>query len=435
MSRTVSRNGSTHTLYSHIGGKMALTDSFIKKNTAEAPLAKKSYPDGEGLALYHFPNGSKIWHYRYRYLGKAKMIAIDDEISSYPEVSLKEARIKHEKLRSLLHHGIDPSMDRQERALNKLAEQDNSFKSIATLWFKSWKTNKTDQHQKAVWNRLENDLFPHLGKLPIADITAQKILMVIKKIEARGALDIAKRTFQTTGQIYRYAVAHGFCERNPARDIKPSDALKPRESKNFARVDAKELPELLRKIDGYQEQGGSVITLLALQLMSYTFLRTVELIKGEWAEIDWDNKQWRIPASRMKMKTEHIVPLSTQAIEVLKKLRQISGGRKLIFPSESSPLKSMSNNTILFALYRLGYHSRMTGHGFRGIASTILHEQGYPHEHIELQLAHQERNKVSASYNYATYLVQRAKMLQDWANYLDAIKSKSNISHLKAVNE
>jgi integrase len=181
------------------------------------------------------------------------MIAIDDEISSYPEVSLKEARIKHEKLRSLLHHGIDPSMDRQERALNKLAEQDNSFKSIATLWFKSWKTNKTDQHQKAVWNRLENDLFPHLGKLPIADITAQKILMVIKKIEARGALDIAKRTFQTTGQIYRYAVAHGYCERNPARDIKPSDALKPRESKNFARVDAKELPELLRKIDGYAE--------------------------------------------------------------------------------------------------------------------------------------------------------------------------------------
>jgi integrase len=255
--------------------------------------------------------------------------------------------------------------------------------------------------------------------------------MVVKKIESRGASDIAKRTYQTCGQVFRYAVAHGLCERNPAKDIKPSDALKPRQEKNFARVDEKEFPELLRKIDDYTNQGGTEIVQLAIKLMSYTFVRTSELIGARWSEIDLEAKQWRIPAERMKMKDPHIIALSKQSIEILKRLHEISGGRELVFPSNASPLKSMSNNTILFALYRMGYHSRMTGHGFRGIASTILHEQGYPHEHIELQLAHQERNKVSASYNHAKYLPQRAKMMQHWSDYLDGIKSGAKVINLK----
>jgi integrase len=334
-------------------------------------------------------------------------------------------------MRQILDKGIDPSLDRQEKLLIKKAEHEDSFQAIATKWHETWKSDKSPQHQQAVWNRLEYDLFPFLGKNPINEITAPQILMVVKKIEARGASDIAKRTYQTCGQVFRYAVAHGLCERNPAKDIKPSDALKPRQEKNFARVDEKEFPELLRKIDDYTNQGGTEIVQLAIKLMSYTFVRTSELIGARWSEIDLEAKQWRIPAERMKMKDPHIVALSKQSIEILKRLHEISGGRELVFPSNASPLKSMSNNTILFALYRMGYHSRMTGHGFRGIASTILHEQGYPHEHIELQLAHQERNKVSASYNHAKYLPQRAKMMQHWSDYLDGIKSGAKVINLK----
>ena len=406
---------------------MKLTDSFITKNTSKIPNVPISFPDGQGLALYHFPNDSKIWRYRYRYLGKARMLSL----GSYPDVSLKNARIKHQEMRQILDKGIDPSLDRQEKLLIKKAEHEDSFQAIATKWHETWKSDKSPQHQQAVWNRLEGDLFPFFGKKPINEITAPQILMVVKKIESRGASDIAKRTYQTCGQVFRYAVAHGLCERNPAKDIKPSDALKPRQEKNFARVDEKEFPELLRKIDDYTNQGGTEIVQLAIKLMSYTFVRTSELIGARWSEIDLEAKQWRIPAERMKMKDPHIVALSKQSIEILKRLHEISGGRELVFPSNASPLKSMSNNTILFALYRMGYHSRMTGHGFRGIASTILHEQGYPHEHIELQLAHQERNKVSASYNHAKYLPQRAKMMQHWSDYLDGIKSGAKVINLK----
>jgi len=393
-----------------------LTDSFIK--SIKPTQSTNSHSDGQGLVLLVKPSGLKVWRYRYRFLGTAKMLSL----GNYPNVSLKDARKKHNELRQILQDGKDPSIVRQEKKLNQQLEMGNSFKSVAIKWHENWRIGKSPQHQMAVLKRLEDDLFPHLGLKPITEITAPQILMVIKKIEARGATDIAKRTFQNCGQVFRYAVAHGLCERNPAKDIKPSDALKPRQETNFARVDEKDLPELLRKIEDYTNQGGNEITQLAMNLMSYTFVRTKELIQARWVEFDLESKQWRIPAERMKMKDPHIVALSVQSLRILKRLQEISGGRELVFPSNASPLKSMSNNTILFALYRMGYHSRMTGHGFRGIASTILHEQGYTHEHIELQLAHQDRNKVSASYNHAKYLPQRAKMMQEWADYLDRIK-------------
>ena len=243
--------------------------------------------------------------------------------------------------------------------------------------------------------------------------------MAIKKIEARGALDIAKRALTTCNQVFRYAVAHGLAERNPAADIKPSDVLKPATKTNHARLSEKELPELLQKIEQYD---GQPLTRLALQLMALTFVRTSELIGARWEEIDLIKKEWRIPAERMKMKTPHIVPLSQQAIAVLQELKNLAADDVLVFPSERRDGKSMSNNTILYALYRLGYHSRMTGHGFRGIASTILHEQGCPHEHIELQLAHAKRDQVSAAYNHALHLEPRAKMMQAWADFLDELK-------------
>ena len=254
------------------------------------------------------------------------------------------------------------------------------------------------------------------------------LLMAIKKIEARGALDIAKRALTTCNQIMRYAVAHGLAERNPAADIKPSDVLKPTKKTNYARLDQKELPELLQKIDGYD---GQPLTKLALQLMALTFVRTSELIDARWDEIELNKKQWRIPAERMKMKTPHIVPLSNQAMAVLEKIKELAADQILLFPSERRDGKSMSNNTILYALYRLGYHSRMTGHGFRGVASTILHERGYSHDHIELQLAHSKRDAISASYNHALYLEPRTRIMQDWADYLEATKMGSTILPFK----
>jgi integrase len=239
---------------------------------------------------------------------------------------------------------------------------------------------------------------------------------MVKAIQDRGKLDIAKRALETTGQIFRYAVAHGHAKRNPVADIKPGDILKSREKVNHPRVDAKELPALLRAIEVYQ---GKHVTRLAMKLMAMTFIRTSELIGGRWAEIDYDAKRWKIPAARMKMKTPHIVPLSTQAIEVLELLKTITGRGELLFPGDRDPKKPMSNMTILEALKRMGYDGEMTGHGFRGVASTILHEQGYVHEHIELQLAHAARNAVSAAYNHALHLDARTKMMQDWADYLE----------------
>lgn len=233
-------------------------------------------------------------------------------------------------------------------------------------------------------------------------------------------MDIAKRLLQVCGQILRYAVANDLAISNPIAGIKPGDILKPTKKRHYSRIDAAELPALLKAIDGYT---GNEHTRLALQFMALTFVRTNELTGARWPEIDFQAARWNIPAERMKMRTPHIVPLSTQAIAVLERLKQICFGRELVFPGDIWPRRPMSNNTLLYALYRLGYRGRMTGHGFRGVASTILHEQGWPHEHIEIQLAHQERNAVSAAYNHALYLQPRSKMMQAWADYLEAERS------------
>jgi integrase len=243
-----------------------------------------------------------------------------------------------------------------------------------------------------------------------------ELVQLAKDIEARGASDMAKRILQIIGMVCRYAVAHGYSKRNPAAEIRPSDILKPTRKQNRARIDAKELPALLRAIELYD---GRPLTRLAIKLMALTFVRTSELICARWEEFDFEARRWAIPAARMKMKSPHIVPLSAQAIEVLELLRTISGNKALVFPGEQDSEKPMSNMTILKALERMGYKGRMTGHGFRGVASTILHEQGYNHDHIELQLAHAPRNEVSAAYNHALYLEPRTKMMQDWADFLE----------------
>lgn len=400
---------------------MPLTDAAARQAKPGTTPTKLS--DGHGLYLLVNPSGSKLWRWKYRHLGKEKLMPL----GQYPLVTLAQARQARDDARRLLAQGVDPMEERKLAKVAAKAAADDSFESIARQWWAHWSGPRSPRHADYVIRRLEADVFPALGARPVASITAPQLLAMAKKIEARGALDIAKRALQTCGQIMRHAVAHGLIERNPAADVRPSDALKPRVKENYARLDAKEVPELLRKIEAYQ---GSAYTRLAMKLMALTFVRTGELIGARWAEFDLEAAEWRIPAERMKMRTPHIVPLAPQAVEVLQALQTVSGGRALLFPGERDHERPMSNNTILAALKRMGYAGRMTGHGFRGVASTFLHEQGYPHHVIELQLAHQERDQVSAAYNYATYLGERRAMMTEWAAHLDKLRRGADVVHL-----
>lgn len=389
---------------------MPLTDTAIKKvKPGPSPL---KLSDARGLYLLVTEKGSKLWRWKYRIDGKEKVMAL----GAYPDVSLAQARDAMAEARKMLAAGSDPMGKRKADKVARQLAAERSFAAVARLWWAHWKANRSDSHTASVMRRLEADVFPAIGARPVDAIEAPELVAMVKAIAARGALDIAKRALQTTGQVFRYAIAHGLATRNPASDIKPGDILAARKKKNYARLDSKELPALLRHMEAYQ---GSAITRLAMKLMALTFVRTSELIGARWEEFDLDAKRWDIPPERMKMKTPHIVPLSTQAVNVLKTLQVVSGHGALVFPGERDHEKPMSNNTILGALDRMGYKGRMTGHGFRGIASTLLHEMGFSHAHIELQLAHQERDAVSAAYNHATYLKERAKMMQHWADYLD----------------
>lgn len=394
---------------------MALTD----KNVRDAKPKEKPFKlaDEKGLYLLVNPTGSKLWRWKYRLAGREKLMAL----GAYPQVSLAQARkARFEAFDKLKIDLVDPMAERKaaKRATSLALEQ--SFQSIARAWWKAWKGARSARHADYVLRRLELDVFPVIGARPIFELTAPDLVMMVKRIEARGALDIAKRSLQTCGQVFRYGIAHGLCSRNPVADIRPSDVIESRKKTNYARIDLKELPELMRRIEGYQ---GSSVTRLALKLMANTFVRTSELIHAKWDEFDLEAARWTIPAERMKMGTPHIVPLSAQVLEILQVLRLLTGNCPLLFPGERNHEKPMSNNTILAALKRMGYAGQMTGHGFRGVASTALHEQGYRHDWIELQLAHQERDEVAAAYNYAQYLRERAKMMQHWSNYLDSCMS------------
>lgn len=399
---------------------MPLTKIECDRATCPPDKPLKKFADEKGMYLEVTAAGGKYWRLKYRHAGKEKRLAL----GVYPDVSLAQARKARDQAREALANGDDPAQLKRESKLTKAINDANTFELVARQWWAHWKGPKSPRHADYVIRRLEADVFPALGGRPVASVTAPALLAMAKAIEARGAVDIAKRSLQTCGQIMRYAVAHGLIERNPAADVKPSDALKPHKKTNYARLDAKELPELLRKIEAYQ---GSPYTRLAIKLMALTFVRTSELIAARWDEFDLDAAQWRIPAARMKMKTPHIVPLCPQAVDVLRILHTVSGSRALLFPGERDHEKPMSNNTILKALQRMGYQYRMTGHGFRGIASTSLHEQGFAHHVIELQLSHMERDQVAAAYNHATYLADRAAMMTAWGNHLDKLRKGADV--------
>jgi integrase len=392
-----------------------LTDKAIRN------LKLKDRPfkvtDGGGLFLWVQPNGGKWWRYRYRFAGRQKLLAL----GAYPDVSLLEARERHAQARKTLARGNDPGAVKKEAKRQALLKSENTFETIAKEWCENRRDTWVTSYYEAMLVRLENHIFPRLGNRPITEITAPEFLSVVRVVEKSGALDLAHRLMQASSQVFRYAMATGRAERNPIPDLR--GALKTRTKKHQAYLKEDELPEYLKKLKAYD---GHPQTRLALTFLLLTFVRTMELRGAQWAEINLDKAEWRIPAERMKMRDPHIVPLSQQAVEVLKEMKQFSGGLDHVFPNQNKPKTCMSENTMLYALYRMGYHSKATGHGFRATASTILNENGFAPDIIERQLAHAERNEVRAAYNHAQYLPERRKMMQWWADYLDEAAKKSN---------
>lgn len=393
------------------------------KNAKPGEKAIK-FSDGLGMYLEIAPTGAKYWRMKYRFAGKEKRLAL----GVYPEVSLKEARRKRDDARKLLASGRDPGETRKAEKRARLLAAENSFEAVAREWYGKQVHTWVKTHAKDVLRRLEVNIFPPLGYRPLAEIDAPELLATIRKIEARGAYDLAHRVLAVCGQVFRYGVATGRCSRDVTGDLR--GALTPHKKKHQAAVRPEELPDLLRKIETYDKDTGDTLTRLALQLMAATFVRTSELIGAKWEEFDLDAAVWAIPPERMKMKTEHLVPLSRQALGILEEIKPIAGRSAFVFPGRNRD-KPISNNTMLFALYRMGYKGKMTGHGFRAIASTVLNESGFRSDVIERQLAHCERDEVRGSYNRAEYLPERTAMMQQWADMIDALAHGAKVIPLQ----
>jgi integrase len=391
--------------------------------------------DGDGLFLLVTPQGGKYWRLKYRFGGKEKQLAL----GVYPEVPLRGyfieegnknswldgARDLCAKARRQIAAGIDPSEVRKARRGAKVTQEENSFEVVAREWHQKFSSTWTPGHADTIMKRMERDLFPWLGAKAIGDIRAPELLAALRRVETRGALETAHRIRTIAGQVFRYAVATGRAERDPAADLR--GALPPAAENHHAAItEPKEVAHLLRAIDGYQ--GGFVVK-CALRLAPLFFVRPGELRQAEWVEIDFETAEWNIPAERMKMKQAHIVPLSQQALDILRELQALTGASRYVFPSGRSFARPMSNNAVNAALRRMGYEKEdMTGHGFRAMARTILDEvlQVRP-DFIEHQLAHAVKDPNGRAYNRTAHLVERRKMMQLWADYLDGLKSGAKV--------
>jgi integrase len=399
-----SQHAFTHTM-------TKLTEIAIK--SAKPGKSIKKLSDGNGLVLLVYPNGSKYWAFRYRHLGREKTLSL----GIYPAVSLAEARRKLSDVRKLVAEGQDPSEARKAQKRQAIVSAENNFEAIAREWIVAKSPAWTPRYTKFVVARLEKDIFPKLGSRPIKEIAPPELLSVVRMIESRGASELSHRVLNCCGQIFMFGIATGRADRNPANDLQ--GALKTHVKKHYAHLQAVELPEFLERLAKYE---GHPQTRLAVTLLMLTFVRTTELRGATWDEIDLENCEWRIPAQRMKMRRDHIVPLSRQAVAAFRELKRLNGPWKYVFPNPHKPIKHMSENAVLYALYRMGYHNRTTGHGFRHTASTILNESNlFSPDAIERQLAHVQGNKVRAAYNHAQYLPERRQMMQWWADYLDGL--------------
>jgi integrase len=384
------------------------------ENAKPAEKVRRLY-DGQGLMLEIRPQGGKYWRWKYRYNNQDKVFAI----GVFPLISLVEAREKRDVARKLLINGIDPMQDKREKRLSQHLETENTFESLARDWHAVWKADKQEKHANVILNRLERDVFPQIGKTSVNKITPRMILEVIRGTEARGAYDVARRIKQTCGQVFQHGVVEGRADRDITADL-PA-AMRPYKVKHFAALEIEELPDFLRMIER-NNMRLQTQTRLAIRMLMLTFVRTNELIKASWDEFDFDRATWKIPGARMKMKLDHIVPLSQQVLEILQQLKEMNGHRQWVFPSMARPRQPMSNATIIRAITRMGYKDRMTGHGFRALAmTTIMEKLGYRHEVVDLQLAHTKKDKIRAAYDRTKFLDDRRKMMQDYADYIDSI--------------
>lgn len=393
---------------------MPLSATAVK----QAKPKEKDYKlsDEKGLFLLIKRNGSKYWRQKYRYGGKEKLLAL----GVYPDVSLKDARDRRDDARKLLSNDIDPSDIKRAKKISGGETAANSFEVVAKEWFETRMRDKSKSHQDRTWRALEKDLFPSLRNRAVASITAPDLLAALRKIERRGAIETAHRAKQVAGQIFRFAIVTGRAERDPSQDL--TGALKsPVEKHHAAITSPADAGKLMLAIDAFQ---GTATVKAALQLSPLLFCRPGELRHMEWAEINWEEKRWEIPAEKMKMKQPHIVPLSKQALTILEEHQRLSGRGRYVFPSARGASRPLSENGVRTALRTMGYdNDTMTPHGFRAMARTLLDEVlGYRVDWIEQQLAHAVKDALGRAYNRTTHLKDRRNMMQGWADYLETLK-------------
>jgi len=404
---------------------MALNDTAINKAKPKAKPYKLS--DSGGMYLEIAPNGGKYWRYKYRFSGKENRLSL----GIYPDISLATARERHREARKLLAEGVNPSEERKARKAAEKLSGDNSFEVIARMWWQSHMKGKAESHKDKVLRRFELYLFPWIGKRPISTITAPQILEAIKRIEKLNILETAHRTLQTAGQVFRYAVQNGYTVRDVTADLK--GALPATSVKHMAAfTEPKQIAELLRAIDSFS---GTLTVQCALKISPLVFVRPSELRQAKWRDIDLDAGEWRYLVS--KTKTDHLVPLSSQAISILRTIHALSGHGEYVFQNGHSPKRPMSEAAINASLKRMGYDTKneITGHGFRAMARTLLHERLNIDPHIiEHQLAHSVPDNLGSAYNRTKFIEQRKVMMQQWADYLDELKAAAKIVHLKQLN-
>lgn len=365
--------------------------------------------DGQGLSLLVEPNGSKSWRFRYRYAGKPKMISL----GVYPTITLAEARARRDEARKIVAEGKNPSEVRKEQKLALRIQSENAFEKIAREWHQMKSAKWSAGYASDIIEAFQNDIFPYVGTRPVGEIKPLELLNVLRKIEKRGALEKMRKVRQRCSEVFRYAIATGRAEFNPAADL--SSALEVHKSNHFPFLKSDEIPDFLRALDSY---AGSRLVQIATKLLMVTGVRTIELRAALWQEFDLDNAIWEIPAERMKMRRPHLVPLPTQVLGFLNELKSMTGNYRYVFPGRNDPNKPMSEASVNQLIKRIGYAGKLTGHGFRHTLSTILHENGFNTAWIEMQLAHVDKNTIRGVYNHAQYIEDRKKMMQWYSDFI-----------------
>lgn len=392
----------------------------MKLNARQVDAAKpreKAYKlaDGAGLYLEVVPSGSRYWRMKYRFNGKEKRMAF----GVYPAVSLAQARALRDDAKKKLAEGIDPSFAKKEEKLVRDVQLNNTFQAVALEWHGTKVSRWSEGYASDIIEAFNKDIFPYIGQQPVNEIKPLVLLNVLRRMESRGATEKAKKVRQRCSEVFRYAIVTGRAEYNPAADL--TSAMSGHESKHYPFLAVEELPDFFKALAGYT---GSPLVVLAARLLILTGVRTGELRGAFWSEFDLEKAVWEIPAERMKMKRPHLVPLSTQALEIVQQLKGMTGQYPLVFPGRNDPRKTMSEASINQVFKRIGYTGKVTGHGFRHTMSTILHEEGFNTAWIETQLAHVDKNAIRGTYNHALYLEGRREMMQWYADYIEASLTK-----------